>query len=69
LHSSLVNLPLLASLEKRSTCREFGCFLEVENRDDFGEKVLVDKATGDGFALFWEAMARPEVEAFPCFQE
>jgi len=43
--------------------------LEVENRDDFGEKVLVDKATGDGFALFWEAMARPEVEAFPCFQE
>jgi len=30
---------------------------------------LADKAAGDGFALFWEAMAELEVEAFPCFWE
>jgi len=33
------------------------------------EEVLADEATGDRFALFWEAMAGPEVEAFPCFQK
>ena len=32
--------------------------------DDFEKEVLVDEATGDGFALFWEAAAGPEVEAF-----
>ena len=31
------------------------------DRDDLEEEFLVDEATGDGFALFWEAMAEPEV--------
>ena len=66
--SSLVNLPLLASLEERFIHRELGCFLGVGNGDNF-EEVLADKATKDGFALFWEAMARPEVKAFSYFQE
>jgi len=52
LHSSLVNLPLLASLEKRSTCRVLGCFLEAEDGDDLGKEFLVDEATRDEFALF-----------------
>jgi len=42
--------------------------LEAGDRDDF-EKVLVDKATRDGFVLFWGAMVELEVEAFPCFWE
>jgi len=61
-------LPLLASLEERFIHRELGCFLGVGNGDNF-EEVLADKATKDGFALFWEAMARPEVKAFSYFQE
>jgi len=60
---------LLASLEKRSTCGVLGCFLEVGDKDDLEEEFLADKAAGDGFALFWEAMAELEVEAFPCFWE
>ena len=67
LHLLLVNLLLLASLEKRSTCGELSYFLKVEDRDDFREEVLVDKATKDVFALFWETTAEPEIEAFPCF--
>ena len=63
----LVNLSLLASLEERSTCGVLGCFLSVGHRDDLEKEFLVDKATGDGFALFWEAMAVLEVKAFPCF--
>jgi len=43
--------------------------LEVEDRDNLEERFLVDEATGDEFALFWEAVAVSEVEAFPCFQE
>ena len=40
------------------------------DRNNFEEKeVLVDEAIRDVFALFWEAMAEPEVEAFPCFLE
>jgi len=65
----LVNLLLLASLEERSTYRVWGCFLGVENRDDFKKEVLVDEATRDEFALFWEATAGPEIEAFSCFQD
>jgi len=64
-----VNLPLLASLEERSTCRVLGCFLGVGDRDDFEKGFLVDGATGGVFALFWKAMAELEVEAFPCFWE
>jgi len=54
-------------LEKRSTYEVLGCFLGVEDRDDFEEEVLMNETTKDGFALFWKAMAEPEVEAFPCF--
>ena len=68
LHLSLVNLPLLASLEERSTCRVLGCFLGAGDEDDLKEELLVDKATGDEFILFWEAVAGPEVEVFPYFQ-
>ena len=64
---SLVNLPLLASLEERSTHRVLGCFLGAENGDNLGEKFLVDEVARAKFALFWEAVAGPEVEAFPCF--
>jgi len=54
-------------LEERSTCGVLGCFLSVGHRDDLEKEFLVDKATGDGFALFWEAMAVLEMKAFPCF--
>ena len=69
LHLLLVNLLLLASLEKRSTHRELGCFLGVGDRNDLEEGFLADEAARNEFALFWEAMAGLEVEAFPCFQE
>jgi len=58
---------LLASLEERSTCGELSCFLGAENRDDFEKEVLADEAIGGRFALFKEAAAGPEVEAFSCF--
>jgi len=54
-------------LEERSTYRVLGCFLRVGDRDDLEEELLADKAIGNRFALFWEAMAELEVEAFPCF--
>jgi len=41
----------------------------VEDEGDLEEEFLAYEATGDGFALFWGAMAEPEVKAFPCFQE
>jgi len=65
--SSLVNLPLLASLEEKSTHREFDCFLGVGNRDSLEGNILADEAAKDRFTLFWEAMVGPEVEAFSCF--
>ena len=66
----LVNLLLLSNLEERLTHGELGCFLGAGDRNNFEEKeVLVDEAIRDVFALFWEAMAEPEVEAFPCFLE
>jgi len=43
--------------------------LEAEDGNDLEEGFLVDEATGDRFALFWEAIAELKVEAFPCFQE
>ena len=67
LYSSLVNLPLLASLEKRSIYRVLDCFLEVGDEGDLEEEFLVDEAARDGFALFWGTVAVSEVEAFPCF--
>ena len=44
-----------------------GCFLGVGDGDDLEEEFLVDGVAGAEFALFWEAMAEPEVEAFPYF--
>ena len=67
LYLSPVNLLLLASLEKRFTCRELGCFLRAEDRDGLEEDDLADEAASDVFVLFWEAMILPAVEAFPCF--
>ena len=69
LRLSLVNLPLLASLEERSTRRVLGCFLGAGDRDGLEEVFLADKTAGVGFALLWEAVTELEVEAFPCFQE
>jgi len=60
---------LLANLEERSTYRKLDYFLEAVDRDDFKEEVLMNEATRDGFALFWEATAGLEMEAFSCFQE
>jgi len=44
-------------------------FLGNGNGDGLEEDVLVDKAAGDGFALFWETVVWLEVEVFPCFQK
>jgi len=41
----------------------------VGDGDDLEEGFLANKAVRNGFALFWEAMAVPEVETFPYFQE
>jgi len=41
----------------------------VGDGDGLEENILVDETTGDVFALFWEAIAEPEVEAFSYFQE
>jgi len=60
---------LLASLEERSTCRILGYFLGAGDGDDLEEGFLVNEAAGDRFALLWEAVTEPEVEAFPCFWE
>ena len=69
LHSSLVNLPLLASLEERSTRGVLGCFLGVGDGDGLEEGFLTDGAAEDGFALLWEVVTELEVEAFPYFWE
>ena len=68
LHLSLVNLLLLASLEEKSTHEVLVYFLGAGDGDD-SEEVLANEAAGDGFVLFWEAMAGLEVEAFPYFQK
>jgi len=60
-------LPLLASLEERSIHGELDYFLGAGDKDNFKEEVLADKITKNGLALFWEAIAGPEMEAFPCF--
>jgi len=64
-----VNLPLLASLEKRSIHEELGCFLRAEDKNGLEKDDLVDKAAGNVFTLFWKAVALPAVEAFSCFQK
>jgi len=35
-------LPLLASLEEKSTYREFDCFLGAENRDGLEKDILME---------------------------
>jgi len=60
---------LLASLEERSTYREFDCFLGVGNKDGLERDDLVDEATGDRFVLFWGVIALPAEEALTCFQK
>jgi len=60
---------LLASLEERSTHREFDCFLGVENKNSLKEDDLVDEAVRDGFTLFWEAVVLLAEEALPYFWE
>ena len=67
LYLLLVNLLLLASLEERSTHRELDCFLKVENGDGLEGDDLVDEATRNRFALFWEAIALPVEEALSYF--
>jgi len=45
-------------LKERSTCRVLGYFLGAENGDNLEQEFLADEATGDVFALFWEAGSR-----------
>jgi len=47
----LVNLPLLASLEEKSTYRKLDCFLETRDGDGLEGVVLVDEAARDRFVL------------------
>ena len=49
---SLVNLPLLASLEERFTYGVLGYFLEAGDGDDLEKEFLADRAAGAEFALF-----------------
>jgi len=41
--------------------------LRAGDGDDLEEEFLVDEATRNGFALFWETVAGLEMKAFPCF--
>ena len=68
LHSLLVNLLFLVNLEERTTHRELYCFLGVED-DSLEGGDLVNKATGEVFALFWKTMILLAEEVLPCFQE
>ena len=65
----LVNLPLLASLKKRSTHGELDCFLGAGDEDDLEEGFLADKTARNEFALFWKTTVGPEVKVFSYFQE
>ena len=62
----LVNLLLLANLEERSTHEKLDFFLEVEN-NMLKDNDLVDEATENVFALFWEAIALLVEKALSCF--
>jgi len=41
----------------------------VRDGDDLEEEFLADGVARAEFALFWEAVTGPEVEAFPYFWE
>jgi len=61
-------LLLLASLEEKYIYRELNCFLGVENNILEGG-YLADKATGNIFSLFCEAITLLVKEALSCFLE
>ena len=44
-------------------------FLGVGDGDDLEKEFLANETTRDKFVLFWEVIARLEVEVFPCFWE
>ena len=69
MYLSLVNLPLLASLEKRSTCEELDYFLGIRDKNGLEEDNLANKAIRNRFALFWEAVALLAEEVLSCFQK
>ena len=69
LHLSLVNLPLLASLEERSTYRKINCLLGVKNRNGLEDDDLANKTTRNIFVLFWKTAALLVEKALPCFQK
>jgi len=54
-------------LEERSIHGVLGYFLGVEDGDNLEEGFLADETTRDKFALFWKAVAGPEIEAFSYF--
>jgi len=60
-------LAIVGQLGKEVHLWSIGCFLRAEDRDDLERRFLVDEATGSVFALLWEAVTEPEIEAFPCF--
>ena len=60
---------MLASLEERFTHEELDCFLRAEDKNSLEGDNLTDKATRDGFALFWRAMVLPAEEALSYFQK
>ena len=66
LYLSLVNLLLLANLEKRSTYGELDCFLGA-GKNMLEGNGLVNKATRDIFVLLQKAMILPSKKALPYF--
>ena len=62
-------LAIASQLGREVHLQSIGLLLGSGDRDGLEEGFLADEAAGDGFALLWEAMPEPEVEAFPCFRE
>ena len=62
-------IAITSQLGREVHLQDIGLFLRRGDRDDLEKEFLAGQATRDMFALFWEAVAIPEVEAFPCFQE
>jgi len=59
----------LASLEEKSTHREFYYFLEVENKvlDILKDKYLADEATRDDWDQFWGLIVLAVKKVLTCF--
>ena len=62
-------LAIAGQLGREVHPQSIGLLLGSGGRRWLREGFLADEATGDRFALLWEAMPEPEVEAFPCFWE